>query len=1039
VRSVIEHVDVVAHGRPASEALAAAITRAKATGGALAPVTVIVPSNFAGLTARRLLGAGIVGSGGVANVNFVTPLRLAELLGADLLLDRRPLTNPVLGAAVRLALAEDPGPFAPVADHHATVAALGALYAELSNVTDASLARIESRGGAARTAVQFRRRIGAHLRAFHEEADLARTAAQRPDLARVLVPFGAVVWYLPAPLTAPMSSFVAAVTGRAPTTAIVGVTGDGDADAAVWATCTRAGVGRPATVAVTPAVGDAIVSVTDADEEVRAVVRRIAALVERGVALDRIGVFHPAPDPYVATLEQELAAAGIPANGPTRRKLADSVAGRSLLDALALPAQRWRRDRVMALVSGAPVRDGDELARPTTWERLSRDAGVVGGLDDWHRKITGRQHQVRSGVADLVADADDWRFQHAEAELADLTRLLAFVDGIAAAVAAVERANGWPAKAAAATALLHQLLGGGHQHGRWPELEQAAFERVEDALSRLATLGDLEPDPSHKVFVRALSAELDVTRGRNGRFGEGVLYGPLSAAAGQDLDAVFLLGCAEGLLPAARRDDALLPDDARALAVGELELRSARLHDQHRAFLAALAAAPAGQRTLTYSRGDLRGGRCTLPSRWLLDTATALKGTTVYATEFGELGPPVVDVVGSHATGIRTAATYASLADRDLAVLSRHVHDGGAAGTHPIATLLARGLDLQAARRSPAFTEWDGNLTGQPIPSTAERSISATRLETWASCGFRYFLANVLGLSDRDEPERVLDISPLDRGSGVHLALERFLLEVLEAGPPAPHEPWSPAHHARMREIAEDVFAGFEARGRTGRAVTWRLAKADVLAVLDEFLFFDDVYRAAMGARPERVELPFGLGDNEPVVLTLPDGRELRFRGLADRVDRAGDGSLIVTDYKTGRGDKYGDIATGDPVHAGTTLQLGLYAEAAIQRLGAGAASAYYWMVDPRGHYERYGYPWDGARRERFLAVTTAIVEGIEGGVFPLVPGEWNIWRGTHDECAFCEFDALCPRDRGEQAEVKAAAVELRVRDRLSWEVDGDD
>jgi hypothetical protein len=41
-------------------------------------------------------------------------------------------------------------------------------------------------------------------------------------------------------------------------------------------------------------------------------------------------------------------------------------------------------------------------------------------------------------------------------------------------------------------------------------------------------------------------------------------------------------------------------------------------------------------------------------------------------------------------------------------------------------------------------------------------------------------------LSDRDEPERVLDISPLDRGSGVHATLERFLLEVIEQGVPEP-------------------------------------------------------------------------------------------------------------------------------------------------------------------------------------------------------------------------------------------------------------
>ncbi len=40
------------------------------------------------------------------------------------------------------------------------------------------------------------------------------------------------------------------------------------------------------------------------------------------------------------------------------------------------------------------------------------------------------------------------------------------------------------------------------------------------------------------------------------------------------------------------------------------------------------------------------------------------------------------------------------------------------------------------------FTEFDGNLAGQPVPSpVGDTVLSATRLERWARCGFRYFLA----------------------------------------------------------------------------------------------------------------------------------------------------------------------------------------------------------------------------------------------------------------------------------------------------------
>ena len=1033
---MIERVETVSYGRPASESLARAVERAKA-GRALAPVTVIVPSNLAGLTARRLLGSGQIGAGGIANVSFVTPFRLAELLAVDRLLDTRPLTNPVLGAAVRLALAEDPGPFAPVADHYATEAALASLYAELSNVSADALVHLERNGGAAREAVCAYRGIATQLERFHGEADVARAARERADLVDALVGLGHVIWYLPVPVTRPLAELIRAVLSEARSTAIVGLTGDEGADAAVWSVCARAGVDRTGSVDSAPAtapVASRVVSVTDADEEVRAVVRRVAALAEQGVRLDRVGIFHSTPDPYVGILHQQLAAAGLPSNGPSRRRLADTVAGRTLLAALTLPSQRWRRDKVMALASGGPVRVGGERAHPATWERISRRAGVVQDMSDWRRKLAGRRAWLQARLAELEAepDRDEARIERTGRDLADVGELDRFVTDLHGSVAAVERARGWPAKATAASELLRQLLGPGHLHGTWPEPEQAAFERVEDVLVRLATLGELEPDPSHDVFVRALTAELDVARGRSGRFGEGVVYGPLAGAAGHDLDAVFILGCAEGLCPTARRDDALLPDAARQLVPGELDLRSARLEDQHRAFLAALAAAPAHARTLTFARGDLRGNRRALPSRWLLDSASALAGRTVHATDFPHLDAPVVEVVASFARGLDTTV-HGSLADRDLAALAAHAAAGGDVGGHPVATLVARGFEAQAARRSPAFTEWDGNVAGQPIDAGIDRPFSPTRLETWAACGYRYFLRHVLGLADRDDPERVVDLSPLDRGSGVHAVLERFLAEAIERGVPDPDEPWSRAQHERIRVIAEEVFAEQESLGRTGRPLHWRLTRTDLLDMLDEFLGYDDEYRAGTQSRPERVELPFGMGGNDPVSVTLPDGREVAFRGFADRVDRARDDRLLVIDYKTGKGGGYVGIDEGDPVQEGTMLQLGLYAEAARQLLGAAATEAYYWMVDPRAGYARRGYPWTEDRRRRFVEVLGTIVEGIEAGVFLVDPGEWNIWRGTHENCTYCDFDRLCVRDRGEQAETKVEAPALRGRGGLVW------
>ena len=115
-------VNTTAYGRPATDLLAGQVQAAKG-GDRLAPVTVIVPSNYAAVSTRRALAGR---PGGAANVTFLTLFRLAERLGAASLAaaGRRPVSTPVLAQAVRSVLAAEPGVFAPVADHPATELAL---------------------------------------------------------------------------------------------------------------------------------------------------------------------------------------------------------------------------------------------------------------------------------------------------------------------------------------------------------------------------------------------------------------------------------------------------------------------------------------------------------------------------------------------------------------------------------------------------------------------------------------------------------------------------------------------------------------------------------------------------------------------------------------------------------------------------------------------------------------------------------------------------------------------------------------------------
>ena len=1029
-------VRTVAYGRPATEALAQAISAAKA-GHPLDPVTVVVASNLAGLSVRRLIGGGTVGAGGLANVSFVTPLVLAELLAAESETGYA-LTNAVLAATARGVLRDDPGWFAPVAQHPASEAALVAVYGELSRVRAGTLAALAARTDHGAEMVRLFHAMRARLAGFHDEDDLARAATNRvrtdPKAALLI---GHLVWFLPDRLTPARTDLLAAAIGAAPAaTVLVGLTGDHAADATVRRTLVTAGLALDDVDAtsLTPARGSRIVSVSDPEEEVRAVCREIAALAEAGTPLDRIGIFHPTPDPYARTVHEHLQAAGLAHNGPSRLRLADRVAGRTLLAVLALPEQGWTRAGVVALAGDGPLHHDGAPIPVTVWERLSRDGGVVGGVDDWSRKLDTLATALRAKHTTRADDPDysEWALTRLLSDAERAEQLAAFVAGLAAALEAIDQATDWSGKVRATEGLLLQLLGTEGRRVNWPDEERAAGERVDAALARLELLDAVDPRPTTPGFVQAVAAELDEPAGRVGRFGDGIIFGPLAMAPGLDLDTVFVLGMAEGICPSPRNEDALLPDDDRAATSGELIGRDERLDDQHRMFLAALAAGTT-QRVLVFPRGDLRGSRTRLPSRWLLDTASVHHGSRVHSSQFALLGSPVVHEVPSFTAGLQQAPAAASLADRDLQVLDAYWRDGGRPADHPASSpALRRGLAAIAGRRSDHFTEWDGNLAGLPIPSPAAgKRLSATSMQSWAACPFRYFLGQVLRLGERPEPEAITEISAADRGTLIHTILERFIDHALRRpqGPPAPHEAWTDADGEHLQAIAGEVFAETHALGITGRPLRWRLEQDFVRADLTRFLHHDTALRAALGTSPAHVELAFGLDEAPPLTLDLGGGRELAFRGRIDRVDQAGDGGYVVYDYKSGKAN-YRGLDT-DPVQQGATLQLGLYAEAVAQLLGADRVASYYWMITSAGEFKRHGYEWTADRRQRFVEVLGAITDGIETGTFPLRSGDYSIFFRKHDNCVYCDFDSLCPRDRDDHQSAKAGAPEMAVLNRL--------
>jgi hypothetical protein len=275
-------VRTTAYGRPALELLAEEVAAAKG-GDQLCPVTVIVPSNYAAVSTRRVLAGR---SGGLANVSFVTLFRLAERLGAPALgaEGRRPVSSPVLAQALRAVLAIEPGLFGPVAEHPATELALVAATRELAGLTEPALDALAVQSPRAADVVRIARRVRADpAPAWHDERDLldAATAAVAGGST-----VGPVIVHLLQELSPPGAGLLLALAESQPVLVNVGLTGVSEADAPVLDAHARAGISVEVEASATGRpLASAVLSVSDPDEEVLAAVRLVTDWMRDGVRL----------------------------------------------------------------------------------------------------------------------------------------------------------------------------------------------------------------------------------------------------------------------------------------------------------------------------------------------------------------------------------------------------------------------------------------------------------------------------------------------------------------------------------------------------------------------------------------------------------------------------------------------------------------------------------------------------------------------------------------------------------------------------------
>jgi hypothetical protein len=1006
------------YGAEAYDVLCDRVTQAKRD-DPLAQVTILVPSHLCGVIVRRALARGVAGHSGIAGLTVLTVDRLAEQLAAPALVGagRRPTIGPVLTAAWRRALEENAGVFASVAEHRATVRALVNAHRELRHVDAAGLEAMAAGEHIAADLVRLHCRVGELLAAgWYDVTDLRTTAtatlSEDPSLASKL---GTTVLFLPQELTPDAIAVLCTLKRVAALEVIAAHTGDNRADAAI----------RQVVEQVAPDHGpppdrpirtvNRIIHASDADDEVRCVVRDVVTRL-RDTPSHRVAVLYGPAQPYARLLAEHLAAAGITTNGTGVRPTIERTLARTLLDLLELPDHNWRRDEVMRLLASAPVKGPDGTRVPASrWDRISRLAGVVAG-DDWDARLAVfAEHERRSAKRERESDAPrsgQIRRRDDNADIADALRQ--FVAGLRGRLDAAATLTTWPELAAWAADTYRALVGTPDDEPWLPEDEARAADKVQRVLSGIAGLGEIESGADLTALRLTLELDLADDLPRQGTYGTGVLVAPLSAAIGLDADVVYVVGLAEGAVPARLREDALLPDRTRARTNGQLDPLRGRIDRQHRHLLAAFAAAP--ECVASFPRGDLRRSSHRLPSRWLLPSLRALSQTPdLNATGWEDVHGAWLDGSPSYAAGLsRTDSLATGQEWRSRAAVAARAADADIAEILGDDNVLHSALSVIRAHRSARLTRFDGDLAGQrvPSPTDADYVISSTSLENWASCPYAYFVGRLMRVEPIESPEKLIDISPIEIGNLVHYALDRFFeAQALAGAVPPPHQPWTAEQRADLERIAQEVADEFEARGLTGHPLLWRQHRARILTDLQRLLDDDDALRARTGREQVRSELTFGMEGTDPVEINLPDGRTLRLRGSADRVDRAGQ-AIFVVDYKSGGSWRFKDIGEDDPTGGGTKLQLPVYAHAARIALDAPDAevSAEYWFT--RGdERKQIGLPLTDHVHQAHTEALMVIADGIASGLFPHRPPADDGFAGFIP-CSYCDPDGLGTADR---------------------------
>jgi len=706
-------------------------------------------------------------------------------------------------------------------------------------------------------------------------------------------------------------------------------------------------------------------------EEAREALRWLKCLIVRqGIRLEACAIAVPELDTYRIPLQAAAFEFGLPLNFSQGALLSTTPAAAAVWDLLGLALDDFPRRPLLDTVRSAYFDLTAFKLHPADaklLEIVSRYGQVVQGIGQWQEILSSLVFQAPGEAAEKVRDelGEEESFVPVLPVGEQAARLLEGLQSLAARLAPTASLVSFKEWAVWLEGILEEL-------GFFENLTQAretelvaTFEGLLGDLVRSEALtGPCPTDyPGFLKELQGLLASACVKEPTPDEAKPAIRVLRLLEARGVRVNALAVLGLAEGAFPMVERADAFINESLR----GELgmELR--------------LGQEQAGLFYQVVTRAD----------RYLLLTRPYLAkdGETWEASPYwNTLQELLLDSPARiHPDDARPLTEAASANELLFWATRRQSQAGDQLPVSLIENYTARWQHISETRtilvsrlQSEASSLYDGHLITLADHFGSRYGVSAgwsaSRLETYATCPFFFLASSALELEVLETPQVGYQVSQL--GSLLHAVLERVYTQT-----PDPTD--TAEVLARLDEVAQSSFASAPQDFGFRPSLLWDVQQSELLVVLAGAIQKIAEINPDQRWQPWMFEAKFGMEGRPPLRIPFPGG-EVRLHGVIDRIDRNPQGDLRVIDYKSG-----GSHLADKDLIEGRRLQLPVYALAA-QALGLGQpAEGFYWKLF-QGEVSSLKLSSfrceNGSGPQAAFAVTTrhigAIVSGIRQGNF---------------------------------------------------------